>query len=170
MSVSNLKKPSETNWARVDEMTDEMIDTSDIPPLDEAFFAKAKLRVPQGQMIVRMQVDSGEELQDEDEEFDNSPNLFDYLSSKNGNEIAKEVLKLLGEVKNVTLDASLQEKRATIEFQRQIRREQSIVQVIVFALSLTLVSVLTYYSKFDSGIAVLLGTLVGYFFGKGAQR
>jgi hypothetical protein len=167
MSASNLKNLSETNWERIDEMTDEMIDTSDVPPLDEQFFTKAKLRVPQQQVIVRMQIDD-EELQEE--ELPDSSNLFDYLVTKNGNEVAKEVLKLLSEVKNVTLDASLQEKKAAIEFQRHIRREQSIVQLIVFTLSLVLVSVLTIYGKFDSGIAVLLGTLVGYFFGKGLQR
>ena len=33
MSGQDLKKPSETNWARVNEMTDDEIDTSDIPPL-----------------------------------------------------------------------------------------------------------------------------------------
>jgi hypothetical protein len=32
-----LNEPSKTDWTRIDEMTDEMIDTSDIPPLDEAF-------------------------------------------------------------------------------------------------------------------------------------
>lgn len=42
-----MKKPSETNWTRVDALSDEEIDTSDIPPLDEAFFADAKLRVPE---------------------------------------------------------------------------------------------------------------------------
>lgn len=47
MSASDLKKPSETNWTRVDAMSDAEIDTSDIPPLDEAFFADAKLRVPE---------------------------------------------------------------------------------------------------------------------------
>ncbi|MDQ1523720.1 MAG: hypothetical protein QOG00_1838 [Pyrinomonadaceae bacterium] len=47
MSASDLKKPSETNWTHVDALTDEEIDTSDIPPLDEAFFADAKLRVPE---------------------------------------------------------------------------------------------------------------------------
>ncbi|MDQ1592996.1 MAG: hypothetical protein QOG71_3623 [Pyrinomonadaceae bacterium] len=47
MSASDLKKPSETNWTRVDALNDEEIDTSDIPPLDEAFFADAKLRVPE---------------------------------------------------------------------------------------------------------------------------
>jgi hypothetical protein len=46
MSVSNLKKPSKTNWARIDRMTDEDIDTSDSPPLDDAFFAAAQLLLP----------------------------------------------------------------------------------------------------------------------------
>jgi len=41
MNVRNLKKKSETDWARVDRMTDAEIDTSDIPPLDEAFFERA---------------------------------------------------------------------------------------------------------------------------------
>lgn len=41
MSVRNLKKKSETDWARVDRMTDDEIDTSDIPPLDDAFFERA---------------------------------------------------------------------------------------------------------------------------------
>jgi hypothetical protein len=41
MNVRNLKKKSETDWARVDRMTDDEIDTSDIPPLDDAFFERA---------------------------------------------------------------------------------------------------------------------------------
>jgi uncharacterized protein (DUF4415 family) len=57
MSASNLKKPSETNWTRVDEMIDEEIDTSDISPLDETFFANAKLRVPE-KVSVTVNVDA----------------------------------------------------------------------------------------------------------------
>ncbi len=38
---------TKTNWARIDAMTDADIDTSDIPPLGEEFFAKATLRMPQ---------------------------------------------------------------------------------------------------------------------------
>jgi uncharacterized DUF497 family protein len=45
-TIRIISKPSETNWTRVSEMTDEEIDTSDIPPLDETFFANARLRVP----------------------------------------------------------------------------------------------------------------------------
>jgi uncharacterized protein (DUF4415 family) len=37
---------SKTNWARIDAMEDEDIDTSDIPPLTDEFFSKAKLRLP----------------------------------------------------------------------------------------------------------------------------
>lgn len=46
MNVRSLKKPSATNWARIDQMTDEEIDTSDTPALDDAFFAAARVRLP----------------------------------------------------------------------------------------------------------------------------
>jgi len=39
-------------------MTDEEIDTSDIPPLDEAFFAGARLRMPERKVSVTMIVDA----------------------------------------------------------------------------------------------------------------
>jgi hypothetical protein len=37
---------SRTNWAKIDAMTDDNIDTSDIPQLTDEFFSKAKLRMP----------------------------------------------------------------------------------------------------------------------------
>ena len=58
MSASNLKRPSESNWAKVDTMTDEEIDTSDIPSLDEAFFANAKLQMPKGKVPVVISIDA----------------------------------------------------------------------------------------------------------------
>ena len=39
-----MNNTSKTDWARIDAMHDKDIDTSDIPPLTEKFFAKAKLR------------------------------------------------------------------------------------------------------------------------------
>jgi hypothetical protein len=56
MSASDLKNSSETNWERIDQTTDD--DTSDIPPLDDAFFADAKLRLPKGKVPVLMSVDA----------------------------------------------------------------------------------------------------------------
>ena len=41
-----MSNTSRTNWAKIDAMTDDDIDTSDIPPLTEEFFSKAKLRMP----------------------------------------------------------------------------------------------------------------------------
>jgi len=58
MNAQDLKKPSETNWARVSEMSDEEIDTSDIPPLDETFFANARLCVPENKVSVTLDVDA----------------------------------------------------------------------------------------------------------------
>lgn len=46
MSKSALKPTSETDWARVSAQADVEIDTSEIPPLDDAFFAAARLRLP----------------------------------------------------------------------------------------------------------------------------
>ena len=57
MNETNLKKPSETDWERIDKMTDEEIDTSDIPPLDDAFFAAAQWRMPKNKTAVTLSVD-----------------------------------------------------------------------------------------------------------------
>ena len=35
MSVSDLKKPTATDWAKVKALTDKEIDTSDVPPLGD---------------------------------------------------------------------------------------------------------------------------------------
>lgn len=57
MNAPNMNKPSETDWARIDAMTDEMIDTSDIPPLSDKFFAKAKWRIPQPPVAITVHVE-----------------------------------------------------------------------------------------------------------------
>ncbi len=57
MSENNLKNTSKTNWAKLETMTDEEIDTSDIPPMDEKFFANARLRMPHGKVAVTVSVE-----------------------------------------------------------------------------------------------------------------
>lgn len=57
MNAPNLNKPSETDWERIDAMTDEMIDTSDIPPLSDTFFANARWRMPQPPVKVTVSVE-----------------------------------------------------------------------------------------------------------------
>ncbi len=46
MNAKTTEKSSRTDWDRVDAMKNEEIDTSDIPPLDKAFFTGATLRLP----------------------------------------------------------------------------------------------------------------------------
>jgi uncharacterized protein (DUF4415 family) len=57
MSENSLKNTSQTDWARIDAMTDEEIDTSDIAPLGESFFANAQLRMPKGKVAVMVSID-----------------------------------------------------------------------------------------------------------------
>ena len=46
MSDDNMKQPSRTDWKRLEAMDDADIDYSDIPPLTDAFFTRAKQIVP----------------------------------------------------------------------------------------------------------------------------
>ncbi len=42
-----MNKTSRTDWKRLAELDDESIDTSDSPELDDAFFERAELRLPE---------------------------------------------------------------------------------------------------------------------------
>lgn len=57
MNAPDMNNFSETNWAMVDSLTDESMDRSELPPLDESFFARAKWRMPEGQSLVAVPVD-----------------------------------------------------------------------------------------------------------------
>jgi uncharacterized protein (DUF4415 family) len=58
MNEDNMNRPSETNWEKVDALTDETIDTSDIPPLDESHFKRAVVRMPQNTISINITIDS----------------------------------------------------------------------------------------------------------------
>lgn len=53
-----MNRNSKTNLARFDALTDEMIDTSDIPPLTEAFFNSAQWRMPNKKVKITVEVDA----------------------------------------------------------------------------------------------------------------
>ena len=57
MNENNMNKPTATNLEELDALTDEMIDTSDIPPLTEEFFAKAQWRMPRPKVRVTVEVE-----------------------------------------------------------------------------------------------------------------
>ena len=54
-----MSNTSRTDWARIDAMSDEDVDTCDIPPLGDEFFVKAKLRMPASSLsTVAIRVDA----------------------------------------------------------------------------------------------------------------
>ena len=57
MSELDTGNSSETNWEMIDALTDETIDRSELPPLDDSFFDRATWRVPEGQTIVTVPID-----------------------------------------------------------------------------------------------------------------
>src|ERR1700709_1129788 len=56
MSERNTQD-SRTDWSRIDAMTDEDIDTSDVPPLDASFFKETELRMPRAKPVITIRLD-----------------------------------------------------------------------------------------------------------------
>ncbi len=56
MKESDMNDTSETNWDMIDSLTDETIDRSELPPLDESFFARAKWRIPEKSVAVTIHI------------------------------------------------------------------------------------------------------------------
>ncbi len=67
-----MKKPSKTDWEALASMTDEEIDYSDIPPLPDTFFERAKKWHPQPKIKVTVALDADilEWFKEEDEDWE----------------------------------------------------------------------------------------------------
>ncbi len=59
MNANDLNNISRTNWEALESMSDDDIDYSDIPPLNDEFFDKAILRLPatQAQNLIHIDPD-----------------------------------------------------------------------------------------------------------------
>ena len=58
MSEKYLKNKSKTDWDKIDAMGDDNIDCSDIPELDETFWAKSTVRMPKIKPKISIRLDS----------------------------------------------------------------------------------------------------------------
>ncbi len=81
--------------------------------------------------------------------------FLNYLQSQQGHEIASRVLKIFEDVKKATLEKTT----SHAAFEKWL---QAVIVVVVVGAA----STLSYLGKFDTSLGVLLGTLVGYIFGK----
>ena len=86
MSVNDLNNTSQTDWERLDAMTDEEIDYSDIPPLTEEFFNNATLRIPavQARNLIQLDADVMAWFREQDAEYRSTINsvLRRYIESR----------------------------------------------------------------------------------------
>ena len=57
MKKQNIAKHSKTDWNRIDTMRDKDIDYSDIPELNDSFFKKAILRMPEPKITITIRMD-----------------------------------------------------------------------------------------------------------------
>ena len=57
MKAKASKKKSKTDWDKLEKMSDQDIDYSDIPPLDSEFFRKGKLRMPKSKPLISIRLD-----------------------------------------------------------------------------------------------------------------
>jgi hypothetical protein len=90
-----------------------------------------------------------------EEEMDFSP-FFDYLKTPQGHEVATRVLQIIEDVKKATIDKS----HAHAKFERWL--QAGVIMLVVVALV-----ILSVFDKLNPTVAVALGSIVGYFFGKG---
>lgn len=58
MKANDTLTPSRTDWDKLENMADEDIDYSDIPPLGDKFFQSAKLVVPAKKAHTLIQIDA----------------------------------------------------------------------------------------------------------------
>lgn len=90
----------------------------------------------------------------EREKSDFAP-LLDYLRSPQGHEMASRVVGVIEDVKKATVDKSFSHAK----FNRWI--EAGVIAVVVLS-----VGGLSLFDKLNPTVGVLLGSVVGYFFGK----
>ena len=54
----DIDRADKTDWKRLESMSDEDIDTSDVPELDDNFFKKAKVRDPVEKTKISIRIDN----------------------------------------------------------------------------------------------------------------
>lgn len=81
MNKNTTSAPSTTDWERLTRMSDEEIDYSDIPPLGERFFERARPYQPQSQRFDYVELDHDIAVWFH-ERGDNNPHLINLVLRK----------------------------------------------------------------------------------------
>ena len=74
MNEKSMKSSSDSDWEHVDSLRDEDIDTSDIPPLSDNFFQRARMRMPKQSVTVHIDRDLLQWFQSQGEDYERRMN------------------------------------------------------------------------------------------------
>lgn len=110
--------------------------------------------MPTEESGLRIPPDTPVSLTKKEDDIDFSP-FLKYLQSPHGHEIASRVIGLIEDVKKATLDKNY----AHAKFNRWM--EAGVIVVVI-----GVVAWLSVVDKLNPTVGVLLGSVVGYFFGK----
>ncbi|MGQ0704181.1 MAG: hypothetical protein ACT4PM_13725 [Gemmatimonadales bacterium] len=91
---------------------------------------------------------------EEEEQLDTSP-FFEYLKTAQGHEVATRLLTILEDV-----------KKAALSHTSTLAKRETWFHVAVFSVVIGAAVTLAILDKFSTPVGILLGTLVGYIFGK----
>ena len=104
---------------------------------------------------------------DEDDGYEEVPaTMWDYLQTDKGHQIADKVVTILADIKNTATETISSERASRLSAEISLRKFQHWVQLSVFILAGGLAAVLSFFGKLEPSVAMLLGTMVGYFFGR----
>ncbi len=110
-------------------------------------------------------MDDGERP-DDDAEPGYPLTIFDYLMSGEGKEIANRVVGVIESIQKATLEARADQARLNMKYTFKDRWLGYLLQGVLVTLALFAVVLLSYYDKLNATTGLLMGTLVGYAFGR----
>ncbi len=94
------------------------------------------------------------------------PTLFEYLETPQGHEVATRIVGVFEAIQKATLESGAEQAKVRMQYEHRDRRLATVAQGVVFVVAVGVAGFLVYHGRFDPSMGILLGTLVGYFFGR----
>jgi hypothetical protein len=94
--------------------------------------------------------------------------LFEYLKSPQGHDIASRIVGLVEGLKKATLDRTADLSVKQLDAAQVHRKNTHLLQAGAMLMIVAASTILVLYSKFDTSVGVLFGSIMGYIFGKRA--
>lgn len=92
--------------------------------------------------------------------------IIAYFASPQGHEVLTRILTILENLKRATIDTTVDQQKRALEFQHATWRFWMWAQIGLVLAAIGTAGILAWHGRLDGGIGTLIGTLVGYVFGK----